>query len=296
MRPLLLFATTLTVVFACSPSSGQDGAVTDADQKEILASAQSYQAAFNAKDAAAVAKHFSEDAELTTASGTIKGRDAIQADYAALFKEDSAPTLQLASIGVDVIAPSVAIETGVAVLSRGGDVQEVPYRAVHVKTGEGWKLDRVQDEPPVSQPPSHYEQLKELEWLVGNWSIDSEGSATSLSCRWTTNKNFLMQTYSVASENGVAIEGTQIIGWDPSRKVIRCWLFDSDGGFGSGAWTQSGNTWKVQTLQIVPSGEQATSTNLYEQIDESTFAFSSIGRQVDGKLMRNIAAAKFVRQ
>ncbi|HBE70607.1 MAG TPA: hypothetical protein DDW52_20875 [Planctomycetaceae bacterium] len=295
MRSLFFYALALPAVLACSIGSAQDDKSTDADQTAILAAVQSYQKAFNAKDAAAVAKHFSEDAELTTASGTIKGRAAILADFQSLFSESTA-TLQLASVEVDVIAPSVAIETGLAVLTKGEELQEVPYRAVHIKTKSGWRLDRVQDSPARIEPPSNYEKLKELEWLVGNWVLDTEDSSTSISCRWTTNKNFLMQTYSVQTEAGTQLEGTQIIGWDASRNVIRCWLFDSDGGFGSGAWTKSGTTWKAQTLQVVPSGEQASSTNMYELIDDSTFEFSSIGRQVGGKLMKNISAAEFVRQ
>lgn len=295
MKILLSVLLALLPIVVVAQEATTPDAAGDVDQQAILKAAESYQAAFNSNDAVAVAKHFSEDAELTTATGTIKGRAAIEADYVELFKGDS-PHISLVDVNVDVIAPSVAIETGVAVLANGDTSQEIPYRAVHVKTSDGWRLDRVQDETLPELPPSNYDKLAPLEWLVGTWALESEESTTTVSCRWTTNQNFLLQSYSVVNDDGSALEGTQVIGWDPIRNRIRSWLFDSDGGFGSGVWSGEGDRWTVQTLQVVPDGKEASSTNIYTRVDDTRFKFSSVGRQVGGKLLQNISAAQFTRQ
>jgi hypothetical protein len=72
-------------------------------------------------------------------------------------------------------------------------------------------------------------------------------------------------------------------------------MFDSDGGFGSGAWTLSGDTWTVKTINVVPDGSKASSTNLYRFVDNDTIEYRSIGRQVGGKLLANVPAASFRR-
>ena len=287
---LLLFFLSSTTGFA------QEDNPVSKDEAAIRGAAETYQKAYNDRDAAKLAKHFTKDAELATGQEILRGREAIEKDYSSLFESGEVPKLALEQVQIDVISPAVAIETGVAILTRDAETQSVPYRAVHVKTDSGWLLDRVQDEPAVEAPPSNYDKLKVIEWLVGSWVLETENSSTTLSCRWTPNRNFLVQSYSVVGDAGVQLEGTQVIGWDPSRNRLRSWLFDSDGGFGSGAWTGEGDNWTVKTLQVVPSGEEASSTNMYRKVDDDTIEFSSIGRQVGGKLLKNIAAAKFVRQ
>jgi len=237
-----------------------------------------------------------EDAEMATGSGILKGREAIKADFVALFKTEDVPSLKLEDVEVDVISPSVAIETGTAIVTQGEFSETTTYRAVHVKQADGWRLDRVQDTLVPEPPPSHYEQLKALEWMVGTWELLSEEGKMVVACRWTTNRNFLVRTFTVAGVLASNLEGTQVIGWDPSRNVIRSWMFDSDGGFGSGAWSGEDDNWTVATLQIVPSGEQATATNIYRRVDENTMQFKSVGRQVGGKLMKNVPTVTFTRQ
>lgn len=284
------------VVCLSHPTFAQDDSSKVTDSELITKAAMSYQKAFNAKDAEALAAHFTADAEMAVGTDVLKGRDAIKADYVALFKSDNVPTLKLEDIHVSVISPSVAIETGTAILSNSEVTETTTYRAVHVKEASGWLLDRVQDEVVAEPPPSNYDQLKALEWLVGSWTLKSDQNEMSVNCRWTTNRNFLVQTYSVSGGEASDLQGTQVIGWDPSRQVIRSWMFDSDGGFGSGAWSGEGDNWTVTTLQIVPTGEQATATNVYRRIDDNTMQFKSVGRQVGGKLMKNVPVAEFTRQ
>ena len=77
------------------------------------------------------------------------------------------------------------------------------------------------------------------------------------------------------------LEGTQVIGWDPSIKSIKSWVFDSLGGFGQGVWSREGSRWTVRTTGVLITGEKTSAINIYTALDENTFTFSSIGREIE---------------
>jgi hypothetical protein len=144
--------------------------------------------------------------------------------------------------------------------------------------------------------PSHYEQLKQLEWLIGRWVDRSEGSSVDTVCRWTKNRNFISRSFAVSFGDEIELEGTQVIGWDPDKKVIRSWLFDSDGGFAVGLWTRQGNRWKIQSLHVLGDGRKASSVNLLTYVDENKFTWESTDREVDGELLPNLGPVTVVRE
>jgi hypothetical protein len=73
-------------------------------------------------------------------------------------------------------------------------------------------------------------------------------------------------------------------------------MFDSDGGFGGGTWTQKDNTWVVKFSQVLPDGREASATNIYTVIDANTFTWKSVGRKLDGEFLPNIDESTFVRK
>lgn len=257
---------------------------------EVRASIDSYIAAFNAGDAKAVASHWSPTGKFVTPDGiTLQGRAQLESDFSEYFAEAKGAKLELPETKISFISPNVAIETGVARVVASGQVPtETRYEAIHVKTTEGWKVDRISEQQSPDPPPSHHEHLQSLEWMVGTWIDRDENAVVETTCRWTTNKNFLVRTFKVHVDDSIDFEGTQVIGWDPHRSVIRSWLFDSDGGFGVGQWTQDDNRWVVRSLSVLPDGRRGSATQVYEQVDENTLQFRSIGRQVDGEILPNI--------
>ena len=58
------------------------------------------------------------------------------------------------------------------------------------------------------------------------------------------------------------MKGSQRIGWDPSAKRLRSWVFDSEGGFGEGVWSKSGNQWIAKMTGVTSDGKTASSTNV----------------------------------
>ncbi|QDU94821.1 YybH family protein [Lignipirellula cremea] len=264
--------------------------VLSESEKQIHQAIESYVAAFNAGDAAKLAGHWTPEGEFVTpAQVSLHGREELTKAFTGYFEKSPGATLQLVGTEVTLLSPAVARESGFAVVTAGDEeASETAYQAIHVKTSEGWKIDSIREDELPTPPPSHYEELQALEWMLGTWSNDAAGSSIVAHCRWTTNANFLVRTYKVFIEDRVDFEGTQIIGWDPSVQTIRSWAFDSDGGFAAGRWSNNGDRWTVQSLNVLPDGRKASSTNLYDVLDEDHVQFQSIGRQVDGELLPSI--------
>ncbi len=101
--------------------------------------------------------------------------------------------------------------------------------------------------------PSHYEQLKALEWMVGNWTDEGADAEVELDCNWTKNKNFLTRAFKI-SVDGQTIRGMQVIGWDPAAKAIRSWTFDSNGTFAEATWEHRGDRWFIRNRGVLPDG------------------------------------------
>jgi hypothetical protein len=108
--------------------------------------------------------------------------------------------------------------------------------------------------------------------------------------------NFLTRSFAVSVEDRIDMEGTQVIGWDPAEEVIRSWLFDSDGGFGVAAWKQNGDSWTIQSVQVLADGRKASSVYLLTRIDDDTFSWGSRSREVDGEILPNINPITVVRK
>lgn len=268
------------------------------DEAAILAAVDSYAATFNKADAKALAEHWTENGEFVTPAGDVlKGREALESDFAAYFKENEGAKLELVETQIKMLSPHVASETGIArVILEGQEPSETTYEAIHVKTAEGWRIDSVKEDAAPEPAPTHYEQLQALEWTIGTWVDNAdEGVTVETTGRWTTNNNFIVRTFRVFIQDQVDFEGTQVIGWDPSAGAIRSWTFDSDGGFGVGRWSNSGSRWTVQALNVLPDGRRGSSTNIYDLLDDNTIEFKSIGRQVDGELLPSIDTFTIVR-
>ena len=270
---------------------------SQADEAAIRQAIASYTEAFNKGDAQGLAAHWSEQGQFVTPAGqTIKGRKQLEADFAAYFKETANAKLELNNTVVRLLSPSVAVETGMAiVVSPDLEPSETQYEAIHVRTAEGWKIDSLSEQQLASPPPSHHDQLQDLEWMIGSWVDADDNSSIETTCRWTRNQNFIVRSFKVIAVDGVDFEGTQIIGWDPNAQAIRSWMFDSDGGFGVGRWTSNGNRWTVTALNILPDGRRASATTVYDVVDSNTLRFQAIGRQVDGELLPNIGPVEIVR-
>lgn len=268
------------------------------DEAAIRKQVQSYADAFNKKDAKALAAHWGTDAVyIDPATGTqAVGRDAIEKHFAATLDANKDAKLVVTVESIQFVSPNVAVERGTAsVVGKNKHSEDSAYAAVHVKRDGKWYLDRVTEED-VPVVLSHYDKLKSLEWLVGSW-VDAEDDQTTVetSCRWSKNQNFLVRSFRVSIRDRLETTGVQIIGWDPSAKQVRSWVFDSDGGFGEGVWTNKGKRWYVQSRDTLPSGVRSSSTTVISMVDADRFTSQTINRQAGGQLLPNIDEIAIVR-
>ncbi|MEK6234038.1 MAG: SgcJ/EcaC family oxidoreductase [Planctomycetales bacterium] len=280
----------LTMISACLVAAAAMGADKNADREAILESAESYVAAFNRGDAKALAGHWADDAVyVNRESGKeVAGREAIQGEFERIFADAVGERLELAVESVRFVTTDVAVEDGVAsVHSRGELPARSNYTAVHVKKDGKWYVNSVR-ETLLPSKSSHYEHLKELEWMVGTWANENEDSKVSISAEWKANRNFLVRSFSVAIKDRLDMTGTQIIGWDPVNQRVRSWVFDSEGGFGSAVWTRRDDRWIIKAQGSLSDGTRASAVRMLRQVDENNCAIQSINREIDGELQPNI--------
>lgn len=286
---------------SCIAQDSADGSAPDDASPEPLSTLrqglEAYTQAFNAGDAEALANFWAAEGELITADGTLfRGHQALRDCFARYFAEAKAAKLELIAPQIELLSPHVARERGTArVITAEQEPSDTDYEAIYVKAETGWKLDSVREYEVTAAPPSHYEQLQPLEWMVGTWVDDAEDAQIETTCRWTTNQNFLVRSFKVFIQDRIDFEGTQVIGWDASTEQIRSWMFDSDGGFSTGVWNGTDDGWTVHTLSVLPDGRRASSTNIYVLVDENTVEFQSIGRQIDNELLPNIDPLRVIR-
>ena len=75
---------------------------------------------------------------------------------------------------VRFITPELAgDEAEASIASPDEDPSLSVVSAVFVKQDDKWRIDSI-EEMPLPQPPTPYNALKDLEWLVGRWVDDSE--------------------------------------------------------------------------------------------------------------------------
>lgn len=285
-------------VFSCSGYCwAQQSADQSVDEAAIRKAATAYVEAFNKRDAKAVADCWSPEAVYINRSTReqVVGRSAIAEQYAAQFQEQPAAKLEVTVASIQFLSPNVAVEQGTArLVAAGVEPEEIEYSAVDVKRDGKWLLDRVTDKLKETAP-SHYSQLKVLEWMVGEWTTNSDNAEVELDCNWTKNQNFLTRAFKIAID-GNSMSGMQIIGWDPAAKAVRSWTFDSNGTFAEATWEQRGGRWFIRNKGTLPDGRMATMINVMKPIDGNSFTWQTIERTAGGELQPNIDEIRIVRR
>jgi len=268
-----------------------------ADEAAIRKNAEAYVTAYNNHDAKLLASFWSPDAVYQNPqTGTeVTGQEAIAAEFTDIFKELGDGKLAVEVKSVVFVSPTVAIERGVATVKQPkADPESTDYTAVNVKRDGKWLLDRVSEEaPPIAI--SNYDKLKDLEWMIGKWANEEQGSRVELTCKWTKNQTFITRTFSVTTGDQLDMSGIQVIGWDASANKVRSWLFDSDGGFSEATWTKKDKKWIIDSTATLPDGRKASEINVMKIVDDNSFTWQSSGRELDGEILPNIAPIKIAR-
>jgi len=280
-RTLSLLSLTILLSLPCALLPADDEAA-------IRKAVDSYVEAFNRGDASAVAALWHDKGEWISPGGNrVKGREAIQSQMEAYFAEGGG-SIEVSDPKIRFLAPTVAVEEGRARVTRRGELpSDTTYIAIHVKDGDNWKLESVR-ETEVPAPPSNFDKLKDLDWMVGTWVDQDESATIQTTCQWTKNRNFLTRSFNVAVEDKIELEGTQVIGYDAAKDEIRSWVFDTAGGFSEGTWRRDGDRWLIKSAQTLRDGRRASSINIITYVDDDTLTWQSTGREIDGEFQPNV--------
>lgn len=232
-------------------------------QKVVDGSVNQFVKAFDKRDVEAIAALFTPEAEYIHPDGTVfHGRDAIAAEFAALFANGDPTAMEVDVTSIRPVAAGVLIEEGVSTFKPQDPSQpssRARYAAMHVKQSDGtWLLASVREleEPQVT--PN--DRLQPLAWLVGDWRDESSNRVISTNWKWSGDGSFLVGEFSVQGSEANDVQGTHRIGWDPQRAQLRSWIFESGGVFAEGTWSSKGpGGWALQSSGVLASGESTSS-------------------------------------
>lgn len=307
VSPLLMFAGIVIGLVAVSRATdpqdsqkAQGATPTPPGEVEIRNLLKAVTDAYNQADAKGLADRFTDDAELFDQDGQeVRGREAIARRYAEAFGEGPTCKISGAVETVHFLSPEIASVTGRFQLEdeKGAALSSGRYSLIAVRKGDQWRLAELRDIATASDKAAGKGgPLRELEWLVGDWVDEGEDGKVTSAVRWDEGRKFLVRKYSAQIVGEPRRGGTQWIGWDPQAKQIRSWVFDSDGDFGEGRWTRSGNAWIIKASGITGDGLTTSSTQVIEPINKDSLKLGSIDRIVGTEQLPDIEEVVMVRR
>jgi uncharacterized protein (TIGR02246 family) len=277
-----------------TPPAKDGTAKSDKDDKdaEILEPIERLAKAFNARDAKGIAAAWTDNAELIDedTDERLEGRAAIVADYAA-----SLAKAQEFRIEIDVVkvrrhtADAATVEGEARVLRPKEPISRSTFVAVLVRHNGAWRLDSVR-ERGIEAADSNAEFLKDLAWLNGVWRHQDEDTEVQLESSEAGNGNFRVQRFRVKAGDEITHEGTQIIGYDASKKQLRSWVFSSDGSFGEGVVEQKGDRFTIRVVGVLPDGDKSSATQITMRKGDNEFTYQVVDRHFGTRSLPDVPA------
>lgn len=260
-----------------------DDAIRKADAEFIKAVEQG--------DAKAIAAFWTEEGEYIAEDGTtLRGRKAIEDNYAKMFAKVKKFKLEITIESLRFPSKDTAIEEGYAQSFKGNSEHptNTRYSVLHVREGDRWLMAVLREWPDEGV------SLRDLDWLIGTWEAKTDGVEVRTTYTWDEKKNSIHCRFTIKKEDRT-VSGTQIILRDPRSGQLRSWLFDDEGGFGDSVWTRDGKRWSLEASGVQPDGGELTATNILTPVDKDTFTWQSTQRTLDGEELANIPPVKVTR-
>lgn len=259
-------------------------AIAGDDAKAVVEKlADKYVAAFKKGDAAAVASLWSEDGTFVSTDGReVSGRKDIERMYSEFFKNFGAVDIDVVVESAKPLGESAILEKGSvrATDDNGERIRSTEYSVIHVKDGDGWKIASAIERSVTPEPLT----LKSIAWLAGNWHAGGARGELTLKNNWQ-GKNFLIGTFTLKGKDGLDRTDTQVIGVDPYTGTLRSWIFDSDGGIGTGDWCRDGKGFVIDVKRVTDEGLRSTCRDYLRRQDDGSFTWKSTEIDVDGELL-----------
>ncbi|MGO9121843.1 MAG: YybH family protein [Desulfomonilaceae bacterium] len=288
-RPVIIFLVLASCVMSIALADNR----LSNDEAAIRQTLDSYVEAFNNNDSFALSNLWSEDAEYEDETGEIyRGRKEIQEAFKQFFSENRGVRLKISVEKINKVSSGVAVVAGKSSVSAPGEeADDSEFVSQFIKKDNQWQIAKVGE--GLDSP--NYQRLKDLEWLIGEWTDEKNAGQMQTIAQWTANKNFITVSFAIQT-NEIDVEGTQIIGWDPVNKTIKSWIFDSLGSVAEGVWSKQGSRWQVKVSRIFNDGAKGSETYIYEPDNKNTFVWSATARVDNGQQLPDIDVIKIVRK
>jgi uncharacterized protein (TIGR02246 family) len=278
---------TAACLVALSTASGLFAEEPSPEIAGLEKAASDFVAAFNKKDAAAVAALFTENGELTdlNADDVVSGRADIQARYEAIFATPNAPQVAVEVDSVRLVGKDLAIEDGTIHQTPPGEgvpPRSFTYSAVLQKNEAGtWLIASTRDLDDVTDAAGQLAGLAEE--LKGDWTAMRDGMRLDIAFGWDDSGNFLSGEMLATTADAKPLTTTIRIGWDAAKQSVTWWTFDDGGGFSKGDWTPSGDGWLIRTEGTTADGEVTSANQTLTFEGKDAFVWTSSARLVDGE-------------
>lgn len=286
---LLGLALCLADTTVVAQPASQNGAATaskvveknDNRENEIREVLIKLTAAANDGDAVKTASLWSEDAVFIDEGGEEScGRAALKDRLAATLKERGSATIEVHPEKMRFPAPNVAAVICSVSRKHGNvDLPATRLSMIMQKQDGSWQIAQATETRMAALKAADY--LKELEWLIGNWQIESPNKPAKLEVDWGSGRNFIV-TRTISNRDGVQQVYTQVIGWDPRSSGIVSWHFGPSGGFGYGKWTKNSDGWLVDFAGVAANGSITRATNVFSIKSPDEFLWQSAHQTCDG--------------
>jgi uncharacterized protein (TIGR02246 family) len=279
-----------STTFAQQPSGRTAGEQLSPDEQQIRRAVVTFVEQYNAHKVDELAGLFAPDARMVYADGSeVNGRDEIKQSFEEAFAASPKSAVSVVVDSIRFLTPDVAVEEGDTTLFPDGETltSRGRYTVLHLKKDGRWLMQSVRVVEEQSLSP--YGELQPLEWLVGQWIDEGRNEVVEANFRWDENRSFLLEEFQVVRNGEVVLKGTQRIGWDPQRKQIRSWIFDSAGGFGEAVWTPAGDDWICKASGVTADGISASATRRLTRQAEDCVIWSSKDRVTGGEELPDLA-------
>jgi uncharacterized protein (TIGR02246 family) len=249
--------------------------------------ATDFVAAYNKKDAAAIAALFTGDGEMCDRKGDdlTTGRDQIKAHYEEIFAAEDAPSIAIEVKSVRLVAPTLAIEDGTAHLTPPGEnapPRSTDYTAVLMKGADGaWQIASTRSLKDSTDAAGQLSDLADV--LKGEWTAMRDGVRLDLAFGWDESGKFLSGEMLTTTADGEPQAGTLRIGWDAGKKSIVSWIFDAEGGVSQGIWTTTDDGWLVRSEGTTSDGETMSANQQLGAEDKDTLIWAVTNKVIDGE-------------
>lgn len=267
------------------------------DDQAIRLLAESFVKAYNVGNAKTIAAMFVANGEIVNAAReSVQGQKAIEIAFGQCFKNHPKSKIATTIESIRLLNPTTAVEDGTSTVTvpSGQVIEQNRYMVVYAKQDGAWRMATVRDLP--GQPASAAAELKDLQWLNGEWVDETPGTTVTTSYRPADDGRAIQSEFRVRVAGKPVMTGTQRIGWDAHAGKLRSWVHDSEGGFAEGTWTRNGDQWIVKMNGVTHDGRVATSTNILTHVGQDRMTWQSRDRVVGGEVMPNVEPIVVVRK